>query len=300
MKERNSRFTIGTDFESFLINDEKKLISAIGVIDGTKAKPIMLPNGAGLHYDNVCLELAAPVAVCEKTFRQSINVSLNHTHKFLPPRYGLEFSPSVIFPDEELNTAESREFGCDPDYNAWTLTQNPKPHSSDKNLRTAGAHISIGHINNSGYKFLLDSYGKIDMIRMMDLLIGIPSVLLDSSQSASKRKELYGKAGAHRPRAYGVEYRVLSNFWVTTQQKISLIYNMVQDCLNILEEKSHPQIIEAFDSEKYKYREYKGKNIVTIINTNNTMSAETITTKLIEEKIYSDDTINLLAEELKW
>jgi hypothetical protein len=33
-------------------------------------------------------------------------------------------------------------------------------------------------------------------------------------KKGAKRRGLYGKRGAYRPKSYGVEYRTLSNFWV--------------------------------------------------------------------------------------
>ncbi len=51
----------------------------------------------------------------------------------------------------------------------------------------------------------------------MDAVLGIPAILLDDGLL---RKQLYGKAGAFRPKEYGVEYRSLSNFWVFSPEII--------------------------------------------------------------------------------
>jgi hypothetical protein len=42
------------------------------------------------------------------------------------------------------------------------------------------------------------------------------------------RRELYGKAGAFRPKPYGVEYRVLSNRWLNSEALIRWVYNQSQ------------------------------------------------------------------------
>ncbi len=44
-----------------------------------------------------------------------------------------------------------------------------------------------------------------------DLFLGLPSAGADKQ---GKRRELYGKAGRYRPTSYGIEYRVLSNYWL--------------------------------------------------------------------------------------
>jgi len=53
------------------------------------------------------------------------------------------------------------------------------------------------------------------IIRQMDFYLGLPSLLFDSE---TKRRSLYGKAGAHRVKPYGVEYRVLSNKWLASKE----------------------------------------------------------------------------------
>jgi hypothetical protein len=51
----------------------------------------------------------------------------------------------------------------------------------------------------------------------MDLYLGVPSVLMDQGE---QRKKMYGAAGAHRVKSYGVEYRTLSNFWIFEEKLI--------------------------------------------------------------------------------
>lgn len=52
------------------------------------------------------------------------------------------------------------------------------------------------------------------LIPLMDLFVGIPSVLIDRDPNASSRRMMYGKAGDFRYQPHGIEYRTLSNFWL--------------------------------------------------------------------------------------
>ena len=81
---------------------------------------------------------------------------------------------------------------CDPDLSVWTLKiNNPKQYES--NLRACGGHISVGYDNP-------DEMTSFNLIKAMDLFLAVPSVLLDSD---TKRRELYGKAGAMRLKSFG-------------------------------------------------------------------------------------------------
>ena len=46
-------------------------------------------------------------------------------------------------------------------------------------------------------------------------MIGLPAVLIDTDK---QRRKLYGKAGSMRHKDYGVEYRTVSNFWLSSQE----------------------------------------------------------------------------------
>jgi hypothetical protein len=45
------------------------------------------------------------------------------------------------------------------------------------------------------------------------------------------RRQLYGKAGAFRPKPYGMEYRVLSNRWLDSEPLMRWVYNTLQTAM---------------------------------------------------------------------
>ena len=204
----NLKLTLGCDPELFLVDPTGKHRSAVHRIGGSKHAPLplsVLGNGYAVQEDNVAMEFNIPPASSAKEFSDSVM----KTVKFLTDGVRSEFDFSistlsaVLFDPDELTTPQSREFGCEPDYNAWTGKVNPRPAAADPHLRSCGGHIHIGYDK---------TLAKSDsVIRCMDLFTGVPSVLMDRGEM---RKELYGKAGANREKQYGVEYRTLSNFWV--------------------------------------------------------------------------------------
>lgn len=98
---------------------------------------------------------------------------------------------------------------CSPDFNVYTMMPNEAPDARGS-LRSAGGHLSIGY-DEPNFEM------NIKIVQAMDLFLGIPSIVLDTDK---ERKKLYGKAGAFRETDFGIEYRVLSNFWIKTQETV--------------------------------------------------------------------------------
>jgi hypothetical protein len=208
---------LGCDPEAFLVDVTGQLRASIGKIGGTKECPQPLPIGEGycVQEDNVALEFNIPPAEGRSQFIGSIRATLDFLTQGVKDMYGYTISHSSAehFPDEELEEPAARVFGCDPDYNAWTKGINPKPAAEDANLRSCGGHVHVG-------------CGKelegTQVIKMMDLHLGVPSVLMDKGEL---RKQLYGKGGAYREKPYGVEYRTLSNFWIFDDRLIGWVWD---------------------------------------------------------------------------
>jgi len=218
-------FLIGCDPEVFIRHKQYgSYKSAVGMIGGTKDFPKPIDNeGHAILEDNVAVEFNTKPAESCDAFRSSIHKVLSHIRGILPG-YDLDTASAVSFPKEELNTPQAQEFGCEPDFDAWRKCVNDKPYADDVNLRSAGGHI---HVGSSVAK-----QHPLDVIRAMDLFLGVSSVALDKG---TLRRELYGKAGCYRPKPYGVEYRTLSNFWIFDDALITWAYQGTQRALEFVQ-----------------------------------------------------------------
>jgi hypothetical protein len=140
------------------------------------------------------------------------------------------------------------EFGCEPDINAWAEDYNSAPDASST-LRTAGGHIHVGFQFEEG-----DYKTQFNVVKLMDIFLGIPSVLLDKD---SQRRQLYGKAGACRLKEYGIEYRTLSNFWLESDDSQRWAYRQTQrageefDNLDELLAQFPPELIQKTINESH-------------------------------------------------
>ena len=237
-------FTIGCDPELFLKNNEQKLISVVGLIGGTKENPLPIGEGCAIQEDNVAAEFCIPPCSTAREFITSIQYALSDIQT-RAGKLGLSLATltaSASFDRDQLRTNAARQFGCDPDYNVYTQKANPRPKATDKTLRSAGGHVHVGTDKD-----------PFSMGKTLDLLLGVPSVLLDKDE---KRRLLYGKAGAIRFKPYGLEYRTLSNFWIWNEKTIEWVYHQVKDAVEFCDEFNKEASEETFT------------NIVHCINNN--------------------------------
>lgn len=210
-------FIVGSDPELFIVDTKKdKIISSIGLIPGEKGAayhPANLPEGFGLQIDNILAEFNIPPTNNEEDFVTSMNVMKEFIRGFVKlknPDYDILCRASAFVDEDQLQSDEAKLFGCSPDFNAWKLCQNPKPNGDSTNLRSTGCHIHVGFDDPTDNICL-------DLIRTMDLFLGVPSVLLDPD---TDRRKLYGKAGCFRFTPYGVEYRTLSGYFISNDNLI--------------------------------------------------------------------------------
>jgi Phage phiEco32-like COOH.NH2 ligase-type 2 len=235
---------LGSDPEVFLQDKAGSPVSVIGYINADKWNPMQIPDmpeGYTLQEDNVALEYGIPPAASADEFVEHIQSVMSKSLEYLPE---LSFSKlsCIVFPEEQMKHPMAYVFGCEPDFNAWTKEMNPKPQPPHPLMRSAGGHV---HVET-----------KVDSIlgvRAMDLCLSVPAVLMDNGEL---RKQLYGKAGAYRPKPYGFEYRTLSNFWVFDDKLIRWVWRNTERAMAI-GDVSHEmdRILEAVNNGNKKVAE---------------------------------------------
>jgi len=247
-------FTIGTDPEVFL-EDAVSIIPAVGLVGGTKEAPIPVNLGA-IQEDNVLAEFNTSPANSVDEFLYNIHTVMDQLSNVVQP-YKLKVISSFDFNKDLLISLgnQALQFGCDPDYNAWTGEVNhpPSPYTT---LRTAGGHVHVGFDVSRD-----DDKSRFEVIQLMDIFLGIPSVLMDTD---TRRRSMYGKAGACRLKSYGAEYRVLSNFWLQSDDYIKWVYSQSKRAVDNL-----GYIDDILGG-------YSPSDIQSVINNSNIKLAETI------------------------
>lgn len=240
-------FTFGSDPEFVILDKSKRPRSAINVVKGTKKNRI-IRGECGFYWDNVLAECTIQPANNKIEAVANIGFALKSYADIVKP-HQLVIRASQDFPDEELETGPYKQLrdgtmvragrfaGCKPESCAYVLgTIEPdgiQERFKTTNLRTAGGHIHLG-----------TDLGKswtpcVSLVRMMDLFVGLPSLMIDSSHGSVQRRQLYGEAGRFRQPPHGCEYRTLSNFWLVSPELVELIYELSSFAVQFVEEEKH-------------------------------------------------------------
>ncbi len=219
-----TNISIGADPELFIVNRKNnKVISAIGIIPGEKGNPYKtddMPDGFGLEIDNILAEFNIPPCFCKEDFVRSIEYMKDYIDKFVKKINSdltISCSASRIVTKDQLNSPEALLFGCSPDYNVYTESENPKPEGESTNIRSAGFHIHLGYANHN-------ITTSLSLVKYLDMYVGLPSIIRDRDK---RRRSLYGKAGSFRLTNYGVEWRVLSSAMMKDTETTAFVYDQI-------------------------------------------------------------------------
>lgn len=207
---------VGSDPEVFLVNKEGLFRSAHDVLPGTKVEPHQVQDGA-VQVDGVAFEYNIKpaktpleyVLTHKKVMQQGLELI-----RSVNPDLSIKISPTATFEREYFDSLPDkvRELGCTPDFNAYTDDENPSPHT-DEPFRTGAGHQHIGWTSGADTSSFEHWDLCTSLVRQLDACIYPTSLLWDPDE---KRRSLYGKIGAFRPKSFGVEWRPMSNMFLSS------------------------------------------------------------------------------------
>lgn len=228
---RKPKILIGCDPELFVTNARGTPKSAFGLVPGTKKEPFKVKKGA-IQVDGMALEFNIDPAKNEEEFVVNIRTVMQQLREKTDPKYKFKIAPSVTFTQKHLDDQpdEAKELGCEPDFSAYTMKENPKPNANTT-LRTASGHIHIGLEKNGDITSDAHRIKYATLVKHLDLFLGLRSLEWDKDK---KRRQLYGNPGALRFKPYGVEYRVLSNMWLDSEKLVRFVYKQTVRCIEDL------------------------------------------------------------------
>lgn len=139
--------SLGADPELFLRNEDD-IVSAIGLIGGSKDEPIPISEkGHFIQEDNVLVEYNIPPSMNKEEFVSNIKYCMDYISE-LATIHNLTISDvaSHMMDPKYLNCKQSQQFSCERDANAYTQSLNPII-DANTNLRSAGKMAARLHRN---------------------------------------------------------------------------------------------------------------------------------------------------------
>ncbi len=243
--------TLGGDPEFFVADKNNKILASdkffpskhnpLLIKSCSSSEPAAKPNE--VFFDGIQAEIAIGCNRCREYLATNVARCMKVIREKIGPENHIIMQPAVRVQKSVINSAdpEAKIFGCLPDFNAYTLTTNTAEMDATRHpYRYAGGHIHIGISSpyikktQNEYKIAKTEEGHIEIIKFLDLFVGIPSVLLDSGKGSKERRAKYGKAGCFRPTPYGVEYRTLSCWWLKSPITLSLVYGLARIAWSIM------------------------------------------------------------------
>lgn len=251
------KLLLGADPELFMRDNSGMFKSVFGILPGTKEAPHKVERGA-VQVDGMAAEFNIDPAATAEEFVLNLTTVMKTMEGMLP--FGLVATPVAEFGAEYMSTRVEKEteLGCDPDFNGWTQSVNTPPDAA-KTFRTGAGHVHVGWGEGFSKEDPKHFAACCAIIRQLDFYLGLPSMFYDSD---TQRRELYGKAGAFRAKPYGVEYRVLSNKWLASEDLMKWVF------------RTTVRAIEDMRAGKRLVEKYG--DIQDIINTSNMAAAKAI------------------------
>lgn len=219
---------IGADPEAFLARAGYKKPYIIGS-ETVMPEPIYnYGHDVKICPDGVQVEMHPGPYECREAFTYDIHQCLKLIHE-TAEKHGLvvDFSKVVTVKTNELIklSDHAKWLGCKPSFNFYGRPMKVVDGMKYRK-RSAAGHIHIG----SPFIETLEPAGAIRrivipdrLVPACDILLGIPSVMMDRDPANIERRKLYGRAGEYRLPKYGFEYRTLSNYWLLSRQLTSFV-----------------------------------------------------------------------------
>ncbi len=276
--------TFGSDPEFMVVDKAGLPKSAIGIVHGNIDNRIN-HKGHQFYHDNVLAECAIKPSASKEEAIENFRECLKLYTEMVAP-YRLATIASATFKDSELrcdckgeHNLCAKHAGCSPDFCAYRMDLVPPPKSAmeSSGFRTCGGHI---HLGGTELECLNDGPKKFQLVYALDLFLGVPSLFIDI---ATDRRNLYGEAGRYRDKDYGLEYRPLSNYWLSSPELVGLIFDMCKFVCEFVEEGRADEFY-TFDLDKFidtrdglkswTFNRYSRNKICQTINRSEKGSAE--------------------------
>jgi hypothetical protein len=228
---------LGSDPEFFFYKEGKVLPSSF-----------VVPDGSGVVIrDGFQGELNPQQSSCRQSAGNSLSYAIFEAFGLAEnANASLSFKMGSFISDKEWKDApkDMKVFGCSPTRNIYE-PEFKRVSGLRERFRAAGGHIhmSLSKVQQQNIETI---------VKLMDIVAGNTCVLVDRDPDNARRRKNYGRAGEHRVKSYGVEYRVLSNFWLRSYTLWSMSSVLLRNAIAIFSADKAEECIALFDMKKVR------------------------------------------------
>lgn len=226
---------MGCDPEFFFLKDNK--------IQG--AETVLPPEGlvinrngrsSSIIIDGVQAELNPAPETCREFLSHNISRCLQTLAERIRAQGGkidVSFNQTFKVHKKTLDklSDKAKVLGCSPSSNAYhEKARITIKKAQNVRIRSGGGHIHLG----SGNPFMKEILQTSDrLVPLLDAVVGNTCVLIDRDPGNVIRRRYYGRAGEYRSPKHGIEYRVLSNFWMRNYALMSFVFGLARQTVLI-------------------------------------------------------------------
>lgn len=229
---------LGCDPELFVIGDLPKG-KGKGVIGAERimSEPLVTPTKGRVVLDGVQIELNPNYSYCREILSGNVaNTIRMAAEKASSAKCKLSLTPLVEMDPVEMErlSERSKMLGCNP---SFTIYKNIAPveelTQGHTLIRSLGGHIHLSSLSTTRLG-TVPFENPERTVKVLDVMLGIPCVMLDQDPLNAKRRELYGRAGEYRFQGKSrLEYRTLSSFWLRSRWLTSLVFGLARDAMAV-------------------------------------------------------------------
>lgn len=160
----------------------------------------------------------------------------------------LSIIPTMDIPPHMLKEDDDKyvQFGCMPSKNVYGM-KGKVADGRDVPFRSAGGHIHLELTEKQ--KKSIPEY-----VKALDAILGVACVSLFGKYDDVRRREYYGLAGEYRTPSHGLEYRPLSNVWLSHPTIMYIVFEMAR------------KVISLVDKGLFHLWKYDENDVITAIN----------------------------------
>lgn len=245
-------FTIGSDPEIGIYSTlSKKIVSSIPVLKTDKNNPIVLDRKTNTKFyaDNVLAEFSFAPANSKEQFVDRFRNAFQKGQEFLGEDYKFALKAAHEYDSSEMKAdygINPLEIGCTPSFDFYKLQMCDSPQFTN-NIRTQSTHIHIGNTK------LQEFEAKHEGLKLIEIYLGLSSVIFDKDPSSLARRQYYGLSGSFRPCEYGAEYRIMSSYALNSPKLVDLTYDLVEHSLNHLFDGTGKDVINSLDTNQIRH-----------------------------------------------